>query len=214
MSNIITAPPPTPQQVAERERQNITNVRTSFGSGDYFKYDPNYHRMADFLGLSEENKNDLTIAQKVSFLRDFTGEKTEVDAMVRIKGIIRELGLPMKGKELLDELYKYTRLAQERDSVNKKITEHKKEMLRAQLEEEKAMLDKEMTLHTKTSPKEEELKVEKITRIDPSKIKTKLKDQLTEYSKFVKSSTKRTVTRSINKGINEAIGDIVKKFIQ
>lgn len=121
MSNIIIASPPTEQQVKEQARKADNNVVTSISSKSAFKYNVKYHKMTDFLGLTTDDKMDSDLAEKVSFIRDYTKEKDELDAMVKIRDMIRDLGLQSKGKELVVNLYKYARLASERERIDKEI---------------------------------------------------------------------------------------------
>ena len=119
----IKGPEPTSQQVEETARATtgIHDVKPSFGSGDAFKLDPDYHKMADLLGLKDDERMDIELAQKLAFIREFTGEKEEVDALLKVKQMIRDLGIPTIGKELTKTLYQYARLAKDRERIEKEI---------------------------------------------------------------------------------------------
>jgi hypothetical protein len=121
----IKGPILPPEVVAKQEREETRRVEEhvtpTFTRGDEYKLDPNYHKMADLLGLKDDERLDVDIAQKLSFLRDFTGEKEEVDALLKVKQMIRDLGISSRGKELTKTLYQYARLAQEREKINKEI---------------------------------------------------------------------------------------------
>lgn len=123
MSFDIKGQEPSPQQIVETARATtgIHDVKPMFGSGDAFKLDPNYHKMADLLELGDEDRMDVELAQKLAYLRDFTGEKEEVDALLKVKQMIRDLGIPTKGKELTKTLYQYARLAKDRERIDKEI---------------------------------------------------------------------------------------------
>ena len=114
---------PSPQQVTETARatSGIHDIKPSFTSGDAFKLDPNYHKMADLLGLKDEDRLDIGLAQKVAFIRDFTGEKEEVDALLKVKQMIRDLGITTVGRDLTKTLYQYARLAKDRERIDKEI---------------------------------------------------------------------------------------------
>lgn len=118
----IVGPQPSQQEVEENRRATEEHVVPSFGSGDTFKVDPNYYRMANFLGLKDTDRLDSDIANKVSFIRDFTKEKSESDAMVKIRKMIRSLGISSQGKDLVTKLYAYTRLAKDREDIDKEIS--------------------------------------------------------------------------------------------
>lgn len=122
MSNLISVPENKAEKQKALDRNQNARIEPSFGSGDTYKYDMNYHKMADFLGLKKDDKMDFDIAQKVAYLRDFTKEKDELDAMVKIRDVIKQLGVTFQGKELVNHLYKYTRLYQDRIRVDKEIS--------------------------------------------------------------------------------------------
>lgn len=121
MSFDIQGKEPTSQEVTEAKRSVTENIKPMFGTGDAFKLDPNYHKMADLLGLDDGERMDIDLAQKLSYLRDFTGEKEEVDALLKVKQMIRDLGIPTRGKELTKTLYQYARLAKDRERIDKEI---------------------------------------------------------------------------------------------
>lgn len=93
----------------------------SMTEGEAYRFDPKYHRMTDFLGLQEGDKFDTDTANKIAFIRDFTGEKSETDAMIKIKKIIRKMGIPVKGKELVKTLFQYARLKSDQENIKKEL---------------------------------------------------------------------------------------------
>lgn len=117
-------PQPTIQEKAEEARKSDFDgkIGTTVSSGNLFRTDPNYLEMADFLGLDDSDRMDVEIAQKVAFIRDSTKMTDEIDARLRIKDMIRDLGLSSKGKDLVKSLYKYTRLYSERERIDKEIS--------------------------------------------------------------------------------------------
>lgn len=123
MSNLIVPPPLTEQQVTEEKRRDEVKDITPIGTkADGFKYNKDYHQMADFLGLQAEDKMDEELAGKIAQIRDWIDEKDELEAMIKIKTMIRELGVSVKGKELVIELYKFAKLAKQREEIDKKIS--------------------------------------------------------------------------------------------
>lgn len=98
----IGVTPQGQQEVITKAIMPEANVQPASSSRDTYKYNPEYHQMADFLGVDPELRMDIEIAQKIAFLRDFTSEKEEVDAKLKLKNIMRELGVNMKGKELIN----------------------------------------------------------------------------------------------------------------
>ncbi len=118
----IKGPEPSKKEVEEKKRAVEEHVKPTFGSGEAFKLDANYRKLASFLELKPEDRDDVEVAQKVAFIRDYTGEKEELDAMVKIRDMIHKLGLPTQGKELVKSLYAYARLSKERERIDKEIS--------------------------------------------------------------------------------------------
>lgn len=112
-STIPSSPSAPPNRISEMSERDI------------WRYDPNYQRMARFLGLTHEESMDERMASKISFLRDFTNEKDEVEAIGKIKGIVKGLGVTFRGRELIDHLYEYARLEQDRQRIQKEIDLYK-----------------------------------------------------------------------------------------
>lgn len=122
MSFDIQGPAQTPQQKEEASRANDEHVSLSFGTGDAYKLDMNYHKMADFIGLNDQERMDQKVANKVAYLRDFTKEVDDLDAMIKIRDLKKSMGLQSKGKDLLNNLYQYARLIQERQRIDKEMS--------------------------------------------------------------------------------------------
>lgn len=112
----------TTTQIQEAARATTQKVEPVFGQADAFKYNPEYNQMADFLGLDGEERHNIEWANKINFIREFTKESDETNARVKIKEMMRSLGINTKGKELIKTLYQYSRLAQEREKIDKEIS--------------------------------------------------------------------------------------------
>jgi hypothetical protein len=172
----LKGPVETPQQVAESSRMNTNNIRTSFGSGDAFKLDPNYHKLADLLGLRDDERMDLDIAHKLSFLRDWTGETDEVDALLKIKQMSKELGLTTKGKELTKSLFVYARLINDRERIDKEISLVANREIERRNEEkaakgEQKLKEAEQLKETKRIKEEAEAKAKEVAPPSPPPVK-------------------------------------------
>ncbi len=157
----IAGKPDSPQQIAEGARSVTEHVKSTFGSGDAYKLDPNYHKLADLLGLADDERMDLDIAHKLSFLRDWTGETDEVDALLKIKQMSKELGLSTKGKELTKSLFVYARLINDRERIDKEISLVANREIERRNEEKAAKIDKVK------EAKKEEVKVEPVKEVKP-----------------------------------------------
>lgn len=89
--------------------------------------DLEYHRVADSLDIDYEIRKDPQIANKLSYLFDWAGEATKSeDRIVRVEAIrnlTKQLGLQMKGKELLSKLYQFTRLDADRRRIERQMNQ-------------------------------------------------------------------------------------------
>lgn len=80
---------------------------------DLWKYDPDYHRLADLLGLDRDERHNYEVAKKLAVIADAGGLEKSKDidkTMVATKQLQRRLGVQYQGKPLVDELYKTIRL--------------------------------------------------------------------------------------------------------
>lgn len=169
-----------------------TQYDTSFSGSDTWRYDPHYLQMTEFLGVKDEDRHDDNLAKKISFIRDFTGEKDETEAKVKIKQMIRELGISSQGKEMINQLYQYARLAQDKQRIEKEMSLFKREG------------------SENNEPPSNETKEEIVKSLNPEDVKLRVKEKMGEVTKTIKSNVKREITSSINKGIQEAISNIMK----
>ena len=80
--------------------------------------DVEYHRVADFLDVGYEDRKDVRVAQKLSYLYDWAKETTKSDDRIKrleaVKDLQKRLGLPQTGPETIKKLYQYARLDQQR----------------------------------------------------------------------------------------------------
>lgn len=111
-----------PQTVEQQNPTSEGRIEPSMTEGEAYRYDPKYYKMTSFLGLQEGDRYDTDVANKIAFIRDFTGEKSEVDAMIQIKKMIKKLGIPVKGKELVQTLFQYARLKSDEQTIRKELS--------------------------------------------------------------------------------------------
>lgn len=84
---------------------------------DVWQYNPDYNRFAEVLGIDRHERADIDVARKIAVLRDYfdIGKKlTEVQARSAVLTMKQELGVPFRGKELVDELFQHARLEMDR----------------------------------------------------------------------------------------------------
>lgn len=87
---------------------------------DSWKYNQDYHRVADFLGLDVYDRQDYRLAQKVSYLVDRVRQQDEpmVEAISRLHQVRKKMGINTKGQTLLHQMYEYLRLHENKDFNN------------------------------------------------------------------------------------------------
>lgn len=90
-----------------------------------YKYDPDYHRFSDFLGVDTGLRSDSDLAQKIATIYDWgknkTNGKDRVDILMAIKDLKSYLGLNLEGETLVKKLYKWVRLDQDRRRIEKEM---------------------------------------------------------------------------------------------
>lgn len=123
----------TPRQQYEKEtaeKSQADSVRaeqdmvTEVGNDNY-RYDPDYNQFADFLGVDAEMRGDHDLAQKIDLIYQW-GERQakssdRVDVSLSIKSLKDLIGLNVQGKTLVDKLYQWVRLDQDRRRINKEM---------------------------------------------------------------------------------------------
>ena len=88
--------------------------------------DMNYHHMAEQMDISYEDRRDLQVAEKLSFLADWAKDQTKSEDRLQhalaLKQLTRTLGLSMTGNDLVKKLYAYTRLDMDRKRIEQKMS--------------------------------------------------------------------------------------------
>jgi hypothetical protein len=149
---------------------------------DNFLYNPSFHRFADFLGLDKYVREDFNVATKVVYLYDWSKQKSGSDnfsdilkTAVKLK---RDIGQTTKGKTLVNELYKWARLDEDSQRINKEKEANKERLTK---EEEEAMKRQERILAKSSEWEEQKRKNEEISKKADSQamkmVKLKTKEQ-------------------------------------
>lgn len=81
--------------------------------GETWKYDPEYHRVSEFLGVNQYDREDSDLHKKVSAIRDWTGGKNLNEQLLKIEDIRKKSGHQFIGKPLINALYQNIRLTQD-----------------------------------------------------------------------------------------------------
>lgn len=86
--------------------------------GEAWKYNQDYHRAADFLGVDKHDRDNFELANKISLIHDYAGmeagsARTE-DALNHMQAMRKKLGVNTQGKTLVNQLYQHVRLEMDR----------------------------------------------------------------------------------------------------
>lgn len=91
--------------------------------GDSFQYDPDYHRMSNFLGVDQHERGDMKIAEKISALKDWAQSQHKSgelnDTLSALHELRRKVGTQSQGKTLINELYQHLRFQSKPTPTNK-----------------------------------------------------------------------------------------------
>jgi hypothetical protein len=107
---------------------------------DTYKYNPNYHMFADFMGLDRNKRMDHRIAQKLMLLYDWASRQAGKDSINSVINHIgktkKDMGVSHTGKLLVDTMYQQVRLSIDRHRIredNKQKEEVHKEIIRCNI---------------------------------------------------------------------------------
>ena len=158
-------------------------------TGVEYKYNVEYQRFCDDLGIDKYKRDGFEVAQKVSLIYDWAKEQVGSEdgnkISLAIRDLVRTLGIQnIQGELLADNLFRWIRIdmAGEQNRV--------KNM-------EKEMIDKELQI------KQEIKKIE--PKISDEELETRIKEGMKDVQAKIKKRVKSYLTASINKGIKEAI---------
>lgn len=92
--------------------------------GESWKYDADYHRAADFLGISVYDRQDHKTAQKIATLSDWASHKTGksdiTSVLTEVAKLQKSIGYNGIGKSLVDQLYQNVRISQDSERIKTK----------------------------------------------------------------------------------------------
>lgn len=85
-----------------------------------------YNRVADFLGIDYETRQDPRMAEKIDFMFKWgqteSGSEDRLKSLVAIQNLIKGLGYTEKGPEMIKKVYKWMRLDSTRKRVETEMT--------------------------------------------------------------------------------------------
>jgi len=172
-------------QPAEAPNTNAERKDT----GVEYKYNTEYQRFCDDLGVDKYKRDDQGIAEKISVIYDWAkeqiGSEDGAAISVAVRDLIRTLGVQnIQGPLLADHLFRWIRLdmagEQNRLKVKEKEMVHKALEMKAQIK----------TIDPKISEKE---------------LDTRVQAGIKDLQKQIQRKVKSHITASINKGIRDAI---------
>lgn len=159
---------------------------------DYLS-DTNYLKMSSFLGLSQREREDVRIANKVSFLSDWASKlgKTVDETKKReiLKQVKQDLGVTYKGEDLIYYLYRYARLDDQKLSLEGEMS-----------------LYKELPVKVKPKPRLAVKKVEKVIEEPMPKI------NLDKQMKNVTGMVEKRIQETISAQIGRTLDNVMKQF--
>jgi len=161
------------------EENPVKGLETTQKTPNDYRFDPDYHRFAELLGVDKFKRDDLDVAQKLSFVYDWAKENVGSDNSTEIKeyitDYIRELGVQFRGLELVKHLYQMTRLNEEGRRMRQ---DHQR-------------IEKEP--------------IEKIKGLEKNTIEKEITEGMRDVKRHVKRRVKTEMTKTIKQGIQEAI---------
>lgn len=90
--------------------------------GDAQQYEPDYHRISDYLGVDAYERRDAKLAQKVTTLRQWAKENASEQSIEGEASALNELrnkvGTRNLGKTLINELYQHLRFQSKSPTKN------------------------------------------------------------------------------------------------
>lgn len=78
--------------------------------GESWKYDPVYHRLAGFLGVGANKRQENRIAERILYIAQSTKGKDINSILSKVQTLRRKLGISQIGELLVDQLYQSMRL--------------------------------------------------------------------------------------------------------
>lgn len=175
------------QNTPEKKEENIDAQRKD--TGVEYKYNIEYQRFCDDLGVDKYKRDDIHVAEKMSFIYDWAKEQVGSDdgaaISVTIRDLVRTLGVQnLQGVALADHLFRWTRLDLSSEQLKMKS-------------KEKEMVNKALEMKTQIKAIE--------PRISDAELDSRVKEGVKKLQKQIQSRVKSHITASINRGIREAI---------
>lgn len=90
------------------------------------RLNPEFTQMTELLGVEFGDVREGDMVSKIEFLYNWgsnqEGTPDKIDSILAVKNLIKSLGYSFKGKDLVNKLYKYTRLSTDRRRIEKEMS--------------------------------------------------------------------------------------------
>ena len=107
-----------------------------------FLYSPEYHRIADFLGVDADKRTNSRIANKISLIAEWAKNSSQslefTDVVKSLKKLRNELGVNTKGETFVKQAYQYIRIKQDTKRLEMKREVDKERESKKEKEKEQA----------------------------------------------------------------------------
>lgn len=176
---VVQSKPEQPPAPPEPERKD---------TGVEYKYNIEYQRFCDDLGMDRYKRSEPEVANKVAFLYDYAREQTGSEDGTTISKFIsdltRTLGYQVRGDTLVNTLFQWTRLDVDHQRLQLKQTE-------------------EDLIEQRLQAKQKIQAIE--PRIKPEELEKRVNEGMKDIQKQIKRQVQSHITQSVNKGIKEAL---------
>jgi hypothetical protein len=146
-----------------------------------YKYNVDYHRFSDYLGIDKYKREDRQLAGRVSLVYDWAKKQVGRDDREAITRAVREyargLGTQLQGESLVDHLYNNIRLDMSGDNSEEVKAE----------EDEKIAEEKDKALKNKEDPV----------------VEVKVGPLMKKIQKQVKKAVKKQIEKSVSEALQE-----------
>ena len=157
---------------------------------DIYKYNPEYHRFADLMGVSRDDRDKIEVAKKLALIYDWaaydTGKNDFESISQRVDKLRKEEGVSFSGKELTSFIYQKIRIHMDR--VREANVEFEKRVKSSEMAEKYKVekRNQEEWLKTQEDYKNSIAKKNMIAERELKKYITYYKKKQPEYDKVVK----------------------------
>lgn len=170
---------------------------------DNYLFNPQYHRLADFMGIDKFEREDYETATKLLKLYEWGLAKTDGEFTSILKEVTkmkRDLGLTLRGNDLVKEMYKWVRL----DEDSKRLDNEKKAYKDKMTEKERKAAElQERIIDRKKKWDEKKESLEKQRVETEGMLVDKMASQLKSAEKKSKELSKANIEAKEGKGLEK-----------